>query len=346
VIHAARLRPGWRVQVIGIQQHPADSVRADPPDAVLGRFLGSQLTEALAERSIPAVATSNTGVDLPRVGVNEAAIGQLAANELSALGFEHFAVVPFGQGGASAQRQQAFTEAIAARRLPCAAGPLTEDEAEGAAWLAAQPAPLAVFATNDMAGARVLRWAEDAGRHVPDELAVLGVDDDDLICETAATPLSSIAIPGRRIGEIAVEMLEQLFTDGAADPPLRLLEPTGVVHRRSTETQVATDPDLAAALSFIRDHAREPITVGDVLDAVMISRRKLEGEFKRVLGHSPAAEIRRVRVERAKRLLSASDLSLPAVAEASGLGSRVQLNRVFRKATGHTPAAYRRMYRA
>lgn len=346
VIAAARQRAGWRVRVINVAADPAAALRLQPPDGTVGRFVGHTLTQTVTELGIPAVAAANTGINLPRVGLDETAIGRLAADELAALGFEHFAFVGVGTLRFSVERGEAFAEALRRRGRSFATAEMGLAEAKGVAWLRDCPIPLAIFAANDDAGQVALEWAHAAGLRVPDEVAVLGVDDDELTCETAATPLSSISVPGRRVGELAVTMLEQLMRTGTADPLLRLLPPTGVVHRRSTETQVAADPALAEALRFMRDHAHEPIQVSDVLDAVMISRRKLEGEFKRLLGRSPGAELRRVRVERAKRLLTDANLALPEVAEACGLASRVQLNRVFKAETGYTPAAYRRQFRA
>ena len=342
VIAAARERAGWHVRIVDPESHPEDVLPAWRPTGVVGRLSDPKLVSALADTRIPAVLTSHTESDLPRVGLDEAAIGRMAAAELRGMGFEHFAYVSYGRGPIGVARGEAFTAALG---RPCPQTCAEQDEAAGAAWVAGLPTPVAVFSSNDLAGAAALEWALAAGRSVPDEFAVLGVDDDELVCETAAVPLSSIAVPARRIGELAVEMLEELLAQGEAEPALRLLAPVGVVHRRSTQVRLAGDDEVAAALRFIRDHVDRPISVADVLDEVGVSRRKLEVKFKNLLGRTPLAEIQRVRVDRVKRLLTGTSMPLEELAEACGLNSRAQLNRVFKAATGHTPAAYRQTYR-
>jgi LacI family transcriptional regulator len=176
-------------------------------------------------------------------------------------------------------------------------------------------------------------------------LAVVGVDNDDLLCELARPSLSSIIVPAERIGYEAAALLERLLA--AARPPRQplLLPPAGVVARQSSDVLAGGDADVTAAVRFIRDHAHQPLGVDDVLRAVPLSRRSLERRFRALLERGVGEEIRRVHLERAKDLLVTTALSMADVAAQAGFSSVHYLSRVFRQETGLTPTAYRRQVR-
>ncbi len=220
-------------------------------------------------------------------------------------------------------------------------------------WLVRLPRPAGVF-TWGLFGTIVLDACERAGLRVPEDVAVLGGSEDELLYESVSPPLSGIAGSSERIGLEAAELLDSLILGNArsssrkaADPPeMILLSPTHVVCRQSTDILAIEDAELVAAIRYIRDRAAEPIQVEDVLHAVPISRQSLERRFHQVLGRSPASEIRRVHLERAMRLLAETDLPIPAVASASGFGSPEYLAAVFKAQTGQSPRAYRNRVQA
>jgi LacI family transcriptional regulator len=213
-------------------------------------------------------------------------------------------------------------------------------------WLKAAPKPLGVFACQDAWGVRLVEACRHAGLHVPDEVALLCVDNDDLLCELTRPALSSIDLPHERIGYEAAALFDQLLTGAEPGAESVSFPPLGVVSRLSTDVLCIADADVAAAVRFIRERGHLPLRVRDVLHAVPVSRRALERRFHQTLQRGLGEEIRRVHLERAKTLLTSADLPTPQVAERSGFSNANHLATVFRLELGLTPLAYRRQLRA
>jgi LacI family transcriptional regulator len=211
------------------------------------------------------------------------------------------------------------------------------------AWLKSLPKPLAVLAANDLWGSELVQAAREQGLNVPDDVAVLGVDNEELLCEIAHPPLSSIRLGGEQIGRAAVALLGQLLQGKTPKQPLQRIPPMGIVTRQSTDVLAVEDPDVAAAIRHIRRHAVEGLSVKQLLDSIAVNRRTLERRFVSVLGHTPLDEIRRVRMERAKALLQ-TDLPIYDVAARCGFATPEYLATSFLQATGTTPTAYRRQF--
>jgi LacI family transcriptional regulator len=184
-----------------------------------------------------------------------------------------------------------------------------------------------------------------ADLRVPDDVAIVGVDDDDLLCELGRPSLSSVALPSEQIGAEAAALLERLLHGKPPPPGPILLPPREVVVRQSSDILAITDPDVAAAVRFIRNHGSRTIQVADVLEAVPVSRRGLEWWFRRIIRRGIWEEIRRVHLERGKTLLAGSELPMAEVARRAGFTDARQLSVVFRQETGLTPTAYRRQFR-
>jgi LacI family transcriptional regulator len=197
------------------------------------------------------------------------------------------------------------------------------------------------MACNDMRGQHVLDSCQRAGVAVPEEVAVVGVDDDDLLCDLCSPPLSSVAPNPELIGYEAAALLEALMAGHPADPLERTVPPVGVTARQSTDVLAIGDPSVAVAVRLIRERACHGLTVADVLREVPVSRSVLERLFRRHLGRSPQAEIRAVRLKRVKQLLVETSLPLDQVAELSGFAHPEYLSVAFRRATGQTPGRYR-----
>ena len=169
---------------------------------------------------------------------------------------------------------------------------------------------------------------------------------DELLCETCIPSLSGIAVPSQQVGYEAAYHLDRLIRGEPTPPEPILIQPQGVVARHSTDILAIEEEDLASAIRFIRDHAADVMEVEDVLREVAISRRRLERGFQRVLGRSPAAEIRRRHIERAKQLLTETDMPIPDVAVAAGFGSPTHFAFIFKRVTGQSPLKYRSTTRA
>jgi LacI family transcriptional regulator len=214
-------------------------------------------------------------------------------------------------------------------------------EAAVAAWLEGQRRPLAVFACNDTCAQQVLNACRERGVRVPEEVAVLGVDNDDVLCNLCDPPLSSIDPNADELGYRAAALLDRLMCGDRAESDRFVIRPARLVERASTDTVAIGDPITAKAARFIRDHVGEGIAPKDVLRYAGRSRSDLEQRFRRWLKHGVHAEILRRRLDRASVLLQRSDLDLSAVAQRAGCSSATHLCRLFRRQFGCTPTEFR-----
>jgi LacI family transcriptional regulator len=183
------------------------------------------------------------------------------------------------------------------------------------------------------------------GLEIPDQIAVLGVDNDELLCTLSRPPLSSVDIAADRVGYQAAEMLDRLMA-GQSDAAVDVLLPPGeVVERQSTNVLQVADADIAMALRFIRNNAHRPLHIDDVTHHVVMPRRTLQRRFREAIGHSFSQEVERCRLELAKRLLAETDLPVPQVARRCGYRDRERLWGAFRRLAGSSPFEYRRQFR-
>jgi LacI family transcriptional regulator len=211
-----------------------------------------------------------------------------------------------------------------------------------AQWIQSLPKPLGLMACNDFRGIQALDACRRAGIAVPEEVAVIGVDNEELVCTLAYPPLSSVVPDARRIGYEAAALLDRLMR-GEPEPATPLsIPPAEVVTRLSTDVNAITDPEVAAAMRFIREHACEGIGVHDILCQVPVSRSVLQRRFRRLLGRSIHAVIAGVRLRHAKQLLVETDLPLAAIAKRTGFSHVEYLCAAFRQSVGSPPGAYRR----
>ena len=216
------------------------------------------------------------------------------------------------------------------------------DDHKLAKWLHRIIKPAAVLACNDIRGRQVLSAAATAGLKVPDQLAVLGIDDDEVICDLCQPPLSSIEPDTWRIGFEAAALLQRLM-DGGPPPNERILiPPSRISVRPSTDILMFEDRDVVAALNYIREHAADGIGVSDVVRNVAVSRATLERKFRRMLDRTPREEIERIRVERIRMLLLETTYSLDKIALMSGYKTANHLITSFRRVTGCTPGQLRK----
>ena len=202
---------------------------------------------------------------------------------------------------------------------------------------------MAVFAAYDVLGRQVIDACHRGNLAVPDEVAVLGVDDDELLCGLATPPLSSVITDGRGGGRRAAQLLDKLL-DGETVPVEHLLPPVGVAIRRSSDALAVNDPDVAAAVAFIRDNVQAGLKADDVAAATSQGRRGLEHLFQRRLGRSVHDVIQRVQFQRVEHLLRSSDLKLAVVARRCGFRHAEYMTVAFTKRYGMSPSAWRQTY--
>ena len=346
-------------------------IPADPPPplvelvdghvhGLIGHFADAALVEQVIRAGLPAVDVSppRSQLDLPRVTTDESAVGRLAAAHLLALGLPHYAFYGTRAEYSSLLRENGFKQTLQGAGLSChvfldaAATAATPDVASQQRadspleqWVAGLPRPIGVMAHTDGAAMRLLAVCRKHAIAVPQSVAVVGVGNDDVFCELAQPPLSSVALSTLRIGYEAARMLDRLMGGGQTPDPQLLVPPAGVVPRGSSDLPPIIDPDVAAAIRYISLHAQDGLQVADVLREVPLSRRSLEQRFVKLLGRTPAAEIRRAQIELARQMLAQTDEPMVRVARAAGFTNAKQLGATFHRETGTTPTAYRRTFR-
>ena len=289
--------------------------------------------------------------DIPIVQVNSHLVGKLAASHFLDRGFRRFGFCGLRDRRWVQQRQAAFQEMVQAAGSSCSIHLLPRWESKSwysektqtelGTWIAQLPKPAGIMAGNDMVGRRVLEACRRVGVLVPEEVAVLGADNDEAVCELCEPMLSSIVPVHDQVGYRAAKLLDEMMAGGTFGERELLLKPTEVVVRRSTDVLAVDDRDLAAAMRFIRENSDRPIGVQDVARHVAVSRSTLNRKFQRTFERSVHDEILRVRLDRAMELLRETDLPLATVSERAGFRHREYFGAVFKAEVGMTPNQFR-----
>jgi LacI family transcriptional regulator len=324
---------------------------------VVGQLYSPEMTDLLRTLGIPSVNLSNKRANpaVPRVGVDDMAIGRLTARYFLDRGYSHFAYLGYSPMTFSQDREAGFSNELRAAGHAAASyctwlqerGLQESDRFESVArWLATLPRPLALFCGCDGFAWAALEACREMSIAVPEAVSVIGVDNDPMVCLLSTPQLSSVSVPAERIGFEAARLLQQEMEQPGSLPTTPLLLPAKeIVTRGSSDCLAIGDGGVAAAVKFIRDHAAGRIGVDDVAKAAGVARRSLERKFRGVLGRSPLEEIRRTRLELVRELLVNTDLPMPAIAARCGFESAVRLTTVFREIVGQTPTSFRRQYR-
>jgi len=334
----------WFLRCGCLPEEPAVLARLKPPaNGGAVAFLAGEPWEqaALDHYRTPVVNVSHNRPTsrLPRVLTDNVEVGRRAARHLLDRGFRHFAAAGSESFGFGAARRHGFTEELAEAGYACLDAPHGPKDLP--AWLTEAPQPLGVMAISDTVGQQFVDLCHHAGLSVPEQVAVIGVDDDEHVCESTTPPLTSVDTRGYDVGYRAAAVLDGLM-HGDAPPAEPVIVPCGeVITRRSTDTVAVADPQLNAALRFIRRRACEGIIVDDILDTLTISRRTLEQRFKKAFGRTLHEEIRRVQLEHARLLLSETELRIAEVAARCGFCDRRAFTQAFGAAFGTPPGRFR-----
>jgi LacI family transcriptional regulator len=324
-------------------------------DGILARIETQPVADALRRIKCPIVDLSAARLlpHLPWFETDDAAVAQLGFDHLRSRGFRHFAYCGDPRFNWSNWRREHFMSATAAEGAQCfvysPSRRLSADDTEHVRdierWIKRLPKPIGVMAAYDYRGQQVLDACRRSRIQVPDEVAVVGVDNDSLLCELAHPPMTSVILNPHRTGYEAAALLEGMMNGAKVGSETHLIQPLGVETRQSTDVLAVDDAHVAQAVRFIRDHACEGIGVSDVLRAVPQARRLLERRFKKILGHTPHDEILRVQLDRVKTLLAQTDLPLSEIAERTGFAHVEYLSVVFKKRIGQPPSRYRATHR-
>lgn len=337
VMHFARTeaREPWLLDQRVGRQHDFD------PAAYDGILTGGHtraVAEALAGSQTPIVSVvdwSGAAAAGPLVSIDDVAVGRRAAAFFLARGYTRLAYItrprPFSQ-----QRLQGFRQALGEAGVQPGICRNRIDER----WLETVPKPVGVFAANDPAAQAVVNACRSSGLSVPDDVAVLGVDDDDLLCETTDPPLGSIAVPHRGVGYMAAKRLDALLA-GEDVPAVTRLAPGMPVVRRSCDALAVEDPVVRRAVSVLRTRLEQQINVTELAKLVGVSRRTLQARFREQLGHAPLEVLQEYRLTKAASLLRQTDQNLSAIAAACGYSNATRLIEAFERRHGESPTAYR-----
>ena len=358
----ARQAGGWRLYV---EENPLDTL----PD--LKAWRGDGIITAFTERRYAALVR---GLDLPVVGVeggygwyepdsgipyfatDDAAVAQMAADHLIGQGYSRLAFCGLPKSRQTEwgeRRRRAFVARAREAGVPCHvyAGHHQSTRQWAAlqrdlcTWLRSLEKPVGIMAANDARARHVLEACRSVGLRVPEDVAVIGVDNHELMCELTDPPLSSIEQGAQELGYRAAELLDQMMAGKRPRALANLVAPERVIVRRSTDTLVIGDADVAKAMRFIRDHACEHIRVADVLDQVAVSRSTLEARFRTIIGKTIRDEIHDAMLRHAQELIAAKELTLKQVAREAGFSHVQHMTNLFRRRLGRTPGEFQRLAR-
>ncbi len=324
-------------------------------DGVISRHTTPALVKACAQRKIPLVDLNDRPIypGVPKIRPDNVSLGHLGAEHFLEKGHQHFGFSGFSSESWSCERRDGFVEALQLAGRKCDLfevnypGDLTpswdtEQIASQCDWLKRLPKPVAIMACNDMRAQQILTAADFNGMLVPEEVAVLGTNNDPIRCELAYPPLSSVAPNAFQSGYRGAEVLAEMLAGRKPSNYDQRIEPLGVVTRPSTDALAINDRNVAAALNYIRVNACAGIKVEAVSKHAFASRSQLEKKFRQYLGRSPQAEIRRVQVAKIRQLLIETDFPLKKIAELTGFEHVEYMCVLFKRLTGDSPGIYRK----
>lgn len=358
----ARQAGGWRLYV---EENPLDTL----PD--LKAWRGDGIITAFTERRYAALVR---GLDLPVVGVeggygwyepgsgipyfatDDEAVARMAADHLIGQGYAGLAFcgLPKSRNTEWAERRRrGFVARAREAGVPCQvyAGHHQSTRQWAAlqrdlcTWLRSLEKPVGIMAGNDTRARHILEACRSVGLRVPEDVAVIGVDNHELMCELTDPPLSSIEQGAQELGYRAAELLDQMMSGKRPRKIANLVAPERVIVRRSTDALAIGDADVATAMRFIRARACEHIRVADVLDEVAVSRSTLEARFRKIIGKTIREEIHDTMLRHAQTLIAAKELTLKQVAREAGFSHVQHMTNLFRRRLGRTPGEFQRLAR-
>lgn len=305
----------------------------------------SQVIAAIGRPCIDA-GTVRTGSQLPSVRIDDHMIGRVAARYLINKGYRHFGFATMWRGPYVQARRDGYVAELGRAGTGCnwlqlqPQADIEQIVQPLASWLSGLPLPVALLAATDSVGTFIINTCRQIGLHVPRQVAVLGVSNNVALCQTTSPPLSSVSVGMKRWGYESAAMLDRVMSEQDLPHNSLVLPPGPVVERGSTDFLVVDDDLCKSAVTHIREHACDPLTVEALAAVIGMSRRCLERRFQQSLRTSPHIEIHRVQMERAKKLLADTTLPIAQVARAAGMAPDSLLE-AFKKELAMTPSQYR-----
>jgi LacI family transcriptional regulator len=327
-------------------------------NGIIADFDHPGVAKAAAKSKLPVVGFGSgygwyvQGSSIPYFFSNNKVIATMAADHLLARGLRHFAYCGYSPtpiNGWSEERAKTFADRVGERGFECViyrdsyktTYQWTSVQRALGKWLESLPKPVGVMAANDIRARHVLEACRTFNLRVPQDVAVIGVDNDELLCRLSSPPLTSIEQGAKRVGYEAAALLDRMMRGKKSRQKSFVIDPVGIVVRQSTDVLAIDEPKVAKAMAFIQEHALEGIKVPDVVEAAAVSRSGLETRFAKTLGYTIRTAIRQVQLERARRLISDTNVPLKQVASDTGFRSVQHMTTLFGKAFGCAPAKYR-----
>lgn len=326
-------------------------------NGIIAHFKDTVIAQQVKAMKLPTVLASDelpvASQNLPYIEIDGVELGTTAAEYLLNLGFRDFAYCGFEGIDWSLSRGKSFAERITKagfptyvyeRNIRSDGGSWESEQRLLIKWLRSLPTPVGLMACDDFYGRRVIEACKLANRNVPRQIAVLGVDNDKLICNITGPKLSSVALSTEKAGYEAAATLDKLMSGEKTSRQKIIVHPTHIVTRPSTDTLATKDQEVIAAVQFIHKNVSKLIQVNDVANAVTLSRRALELRFHKVLGRSVLDEIRTIRTNQVVRMLIETDMSILQIAFAFGYTNSQNMTKSFSRVIGMPPLAYRKKY--
>ncbi|MFD0693867.1 substrate-binding domain-containing protein [Paenibacillus sp. GCM10027628] len=323
-------------------------------DGIIARIENEQTARFIKDAGLPTVDLSASRMipSLPCVETNDQSIAQMAAEHFLERGFKHIGFYGDARFHWSKLRSTYLVAYLAERGYHCHTfepstnlsdeTPWNTERDRLVQWLYDLPKPVGIMACYDICGQQLLEACRLARIAVPDEVAVLGVDNDELLCELSNPSLSSIKTNAVKTGYQAAELLERMMSGEVIGGQMHLVEPINIQVRLSTDVLAVEDKIVSDAVRFIRNHVYDDIQVQDILEQLKVSRRILENRFQKALGRTPHDEILNVKLKLVKKLLLETKLSLAVIAERIGFKHTEYMSVVFKRATGIRPGQFRK----
>lgn len=324
-------------------------------DGIIARIENEAIASAVRACGVPTVNVSASGIapEFPAVISDSAAIAEQAATHLLERGLRHFGYCGDARFTWSQRHGENLASTLQARGhncdvFPCAISDSTDwrrEQAKLTRWIKSLPKPVGVMTCYDIRGQQILDLCRAIGLRVPEDVAVIGQHNDELLCELCDPPLSSVIPNARRAGFEAAALLDRMMRGRAIARKRLEIPPIGIATRQSTDLVAVDDERLARAMRFIREHVHEVISVEDIARVAGISRSLLERKFREAFGRSPWDHVLQLRLRQAEQLLSQTRLSIAEIADRSGFGAPEYFSAMFRKLTGTSPRAARNVKR-
>ena len=339
----------------GLGDAPPPWLQSWEGDGIIARIENRKLAKEIIANGAPTINLRGSlrELEIPFIGSDNPKVAEVGAKHLLDRGYQHFGFCGFSREDLKGfhTRGQYFKRFIEDAGFTCdlfskakasrQTSSWERDQRQLAKWISSLPTPAGIMTANDDLGFLVLDACQRANLSVPDQIGVLGVDNDEFLCDLSVPKLSSIQINTEKTGYRAAQFLNTWMTTGIQPDPGDGVSPKGIVTRESTDVLATNDQEVIQAANFIRDNACKGIDVSDVVQHAGISRTSLENRFKKVLRHTMHEEIHKVRLERAKELLTETDLPIKWIAQESCFNSPQYLTRMFKAATNVTPAQFR-----